>query len=673
MIARGPSLTCAGLSESLKLDSRRVRQVVCQASIVLALPFLTGAAGAAEDTQLKYSSKQAAEFVQTYCSVCHTGKAPPGHFNAADLAAQSSFREKADTWNKVISRVKNSEMPPRGMRAPNMDEREQFVGWAQSTLQAEVCAAGISPGVAPIRRLSRSQYSDTIRDLLNLHVDAGSALPADGAGGEGFDNAAETLFLSPIHAEKYLDAAKLALSSAAKDPRARAKFLIAKPGPGVSADAAARTILGAFLPRAFRRPLQSGELQFYLDVFHAAAKRGDSFDDSILFALRAVLISPQFLFRSETPNPGVEMKLVDDYAMASRLSYFLWNSMPDSLLMALAQAGKLNDPEILKTQVARMLRNGKSFDFEQSFVEQWLRTRDLGKSIQPDTELYPSWKDEELQGDIRYQPILFFREILAHDLSLLNLLDSKFTIATRKLQKLYGLDIKQEHGSQPDRIELPEGSNRGGLLGMAAILAVSSHPQRTSPVLRGKWLLESILGTPPPPPPPNVPPLAEGPAQETHTVRERLSLHRANPACATCHTRIDPLGFALENYDVLGRWRTEEAGKPIDAKGQLPDGTTFDGPEQLKAVLLEKKDVFLRNLTNKLLGYALGRGLTIEDSCTVDGIVAEVKRNDYSAYSLINAIVLSTPFRYQAGTAPRGTDPKQMLTANNTEEKHRTP
>jgi Protein of unknown function (DUF1592)/Protein of unknown function (DUF1588)/Protein of unknown function (DUF1585)/Protein of unknown function (DUF1595) len=485
-------------------------------------------------------------------------------------------------------------------------------------------------------------------------------------------NAAETLFLSPIHAEKYLDAAKLALSAAAKDPRSSAKFLIARPGPGVTSDEAARSILVEFLARAFRRPLEDGELTFYLKVFRAAEKRGQSFRDSILFTLSAVLMSPQFLFRSEAPNTGSEMQLLDDYALASRLSYFLWDSMPDSLLMALAERGRLKDPEILKGQVARMLRNSKSFDFAQSFVEQWLRTRDLGRSIQPDAGLFPSWKDAELQGDIRYQPVLFFQEILANDLSLLNLLDSKFTIATRKLQKLYGLDIKQRKDSQPERIELPEGSHRGGLLGMSAVLAVSSHPQRTSPVLRGKWVLESILGTPPPPPPPNVPPLEEGAAQAAHTLRERLAQHRANPVCAGCHSRIDPLGFALENYDVMGKWRTEEAGKPIDAKGELADGTTFDGPEQLKAVLLQRKDIFLRNLTSKLLGYALGRGLSLQDSCTVDAIAAEVKRNNYSASSLINGVVLSTPFRYQMGTRTPGPDAKQTLTADNTQEGQRT-
>jgi hypothetical protein len=304
-----------------------------------------------------------------------------------------------------------------------------------------------------------------------------------------------------------------------------------------------------------------------------------------------------------------------------------------------------------------MLRNPKSFDFVQSFVEQWLGTRALGPTIRPDAKLFPVYSsDEELQGDIRYQPVLFFREIVANDLSLLNLLDSKFTIATKKLQKLYGLNVKPPRSDigaeSPQRIELPEDSHRGGLLGMSAVLAVSSHPQRTSPVLRGKWVLDAILGTPPPPPPPNVPALEEPSGATPHTVRELLTQHRANPVCASCHSRIDPLGFALENYDAVGRWRVEESGKPVDAKGELPDGTAFDGPDQLKAVLLEKKSLFVRNLTNKMLGYALGRGLTLKDSCVVDNIVAEVERNNYNAQTLINSVVMSMPFRYQTGTSP---------------------
>ncbi len=606
--------------------------------------------------QPAFSFDDAQIFLKTYCAACHQGKGAIAGFNLAQFSTPESFHERGPKWNSILNRVRNNEMPPRGKPAPPMAQREAFTVWALASLKTEACAGGIVPGPAPVRRLNRTEYSSTIRDLLNLHVDVGAGLPADGAGGEGFDNAAETLFLSPIHAEKYLDAAKQALDFAAKDPRSRAKFLTAKPGNGVTPPQAARKILEEFVPRAFRRPVDESDLLVYLGLFQSAQKSGKSFDDSILFAIRGVLVSPQFLFRVEAVNPGSEPRLLDDYALATRLSYFLWGSTPDSLLLALAEAGKLHEPEILNGQVARMLRNTKSFDFVQSFVEQWLGTRALGQTIRPDAKLFPEYSgDEELQGDIRYQPVLFFREILSNDLSLLNLLDSKFTITTKKLQKLYGLNVKPSSGdntSAPQRIELPEDSHRGGLLGMSAVLAVSSHPQRTSPVLRGKWMLDAILGTPPPPPPPNVPPLEEPKGDAPKTVRELLDRHRADPVCASCHSRIDPMGFALENFDALGRWRTADNGKPVDAKGELTDGTTFDGPDQLKAVLLQKKGLFVRNLTNKMLGYALGRGLTLKDSCVVDSILAEVERNNYSAHSLINSVVMSMPFRYQTGAVP---------------------
>lgn len=575
------------------------------------------------------------KFLNTHCGACHGGKSAAGGFNVAEV-------DRLQVWNRAALRVFNGEMPP-GKPLP-VEQRELFANWVRDKIRAEACAAGTPPAPAPARRLSRTQYTSTIRDLLNLHIDIGSTLPADGAGGEGFDNAAETLFVSPIHAEKYLETAKVALDFARKDPRARAKFLIAAPGDGVTPETAARTIFAEFLPRAFRRPAGKSDIEFHLSLFRSAIQRNDSFEDAIVYALRGALISPQFLFR-------IEPAKLDDYALASRLSYFLWGSMPDTLLLALAETGKLSDPEILKGQVARMLRNPRSTDFARSFVDQWLRTRDVGETFKPDAELFPEWSDTELQGDIKNQPLLFFREIFANNLSVLDMIDSKWTIATRKLQRvLYNTNIRParpNNQEQPQRIELPEGSRRGGLLGMTAVLAVSSHPHRTSPVLRGKFLLEAILGTPPPPPPPNVPKLDEPKEGAPHgaTLRERLAQHRADPTCASCHARIDPLGFALENYDVIGRWRGDDGGQPIDAKGQLPDGTAFDGPDQLKTALMQRKSLFVRNLTNKILGYALGRGLTLQDSCTVDSIVAELERSNYSSHALINAVVMSAPFR----------------------------
>jgi len=359
-----------------------------------------------------------------------------------------------------------------------------------------------------------------------------------------------------------------------------------------------------------------------------------------------------FLFRAEAPGAGIEPRLLDQYALASRLSYFLWGSMPDELLFDIAAAGKLQDPAVLKEMVRRMLNNDRSLGFVQRFVEQWLHTRDLAGEKAPDSKLFPEYAgDEELRSDIRFQPILFFRELVVRNMSLLNLLDSKYTIGTSNLAKHFGVQLPLDRGrsKQPQWVELPDGTHRGGLLGMPAVLAVSSHPYRTSPVLRGAWILESILGTPPPPPPPNVPALEEPPpGAAAATVRERLAVHRANPACAGCHSRIDGLGFALENYDVVGRWRSEEAGKPVDASGELADGTKLEGPAGLKSALLDRKELFIRNLAAKMLGYALGRGLTLSDSCTVDAIVAQLKEKDYGARTLVEAIVMSVPFRYQA-------------------------
>jgi hypothetical protein len=448
-----------------------------------------------------------------------------------------------------------------------------------------------------------------------------------------------------------MEVAKFAMDFAAKEYKSRAKVLVRLPGPGVTAPRAAREIFANFLPRAFRRPVRAEEIAPYLELFQSAQKAGQSFEESIFFSLRAALVSPMFLFRVEPLNPGPGPRPLDQFALASRLSYFLWGSMPDEMLFDIAAAGKLQDPKVLKELVPRMLRNDRSLGFAQRFTEQWLRTRELGTEKAPDAKLFPAYAaDEELRSDIRFEPILFFREILVRDLPLWNLLSSKHTVGTSNLSKHYGikLPVRQTATKQPQWVELPEGSRRGGLLGMSAVLAVSSYPYRTSPVLRGAWILESLLGTPPPPPPPNVPALEEAHGSEAaKTVRERLTLHRENPACAGCHSHIDGLGFALENYDVLGRWRDEEGGKPVDASGELADGSRFVGPVELKAMLLDKKDVFIRNLTAKMLGYALGRGLTLKDSCAVDDIVLKLKENDYSAQTLVHSIVLSVPFRNQ--------------------------
>jgi hypothetical protein len=326
---------------------------------------------------------------------------------------------------------------------------------------------------------------------------------------------------------------------------------------------------------------------------------------------------------------------------------------------------------VLNEEIGRMLRSGKSRNFIESFVTQWLGTRVLGREFFPDPKVFPTYTaDADLQGEIRFQPILFFHSMLANNDPVTDLVDSNWTIITKKLAELYGIDkslLRKESQSQPFRIQLPPGSHRGGLLGMSAVLAVSSYPYRTSPVLRGKWVLDSILGTPPLPPPPNVPALEDHKAgAPLKTIRERLAQHRENPVCASCHNSIDPLGFALENYDALGQWRTEDAGKPIDNTGELPDGTKFEGPDQLRSVLLQRKDLFLRNLTSRMLGYAVGHGLTRTDSCTVDAIMDQLRANGYKSQTLIEGIVMSLPFRYQAGAQPVPAQAAPVHTKENT-------
>jgi mono/diheme cytochrome c family protein len=617
------------------------------AATLLTLPLALAAQSA------RYSFSDAQTFLKTHCQACHQGTAAAAGFDIKEIASPATLRSATARWNMLALRVRNGEMPPKGAPVPPADQRAQFVDWITSSVRTAGCAADVMPTAPPVRRLNRDEYAATIRDLLDIQTDVTSSLPADGAGGEGFDNAGETLFLSPLLSEKYIQAAKFVMDIAAKEYKPRARILVAHPGNGVSQEQAAREILKAFLPRAFRYPVKEEDVEPYLALFRAARKQGQEFEPAIFFTLRAVLVSPRFLFLAEPSNTSGDTRRVDAYSLASRMSYFLLGSMPNEFLFDIAAAGKLHDPAVVHELIPRMLRREQALEFAKRFVDQWLRIRQLDGDRAPDAKLFPAWTtDEEMRSDIRLQPALFFHEILKRDLSVLNLIDSKQTVVTRKLMRHLGETIKLTgDAQQPQFADLPEGSTRGGLLGMPAVLAVSSYPYRTSPVLRGAWILESILGTPPPPPPAEVPALEKQATAEPKTVREMLTLHRESPVCASCHSRIDPLGFALENYDFIGRWRDQDAGKPIDNRGELPDGTVVAGPQSLKAALLDRKDLFVRNLTAKMLGYALGRGLTPQDACTVDRIVAELRDNDYRAQKLVELVILSSPFQNQAPTA----------------------
>jgi len=358
--------------------------------------------------------------------------------------------------------------------------------------------------------------------------------------------------------------------------------------PGQHTLACARTNLADLARRAYRRPVTDEEVDGLMHFVQQAQANGDTIDQGMQLAVEAILVSPRFLFRIEPAGA------LDDFQFASRLSYFLWSSMPDDELFQLAAQHRLRDPEILHAQIHRMLLDPKSRALTENFVGQWLQTRNLA-SIQPDPAKFPQF-DRELRRDMQQETGLFFQSIVRGDRPIAEFIAANYTFLNERLAAFYG--IQNVQGAQFRRVDLPPDSHRGGILTQASVLTVSSYPARTSPVLRGKWILQNLLDSAPPPPPPNVPTLDQTSTSPTATVRQRLELHRANPACQGCHARMDPLGFALENYDAIGHWRTQEGDLPIDAG---------DGPEALKQQLLKDQDRFARCLASRLTTYALGR------------------------------------------------------------------
>jgi hypothetical protein len=429
------------------------------------------------------------------------------------------------------------------------------------------------------------------------------------------------------------------------DTPSREKIFVCKPpAGGKDDDPCARMILTNLSHRAFRRPVTDADVQPLMS-FYKSGSQESGFDSGIEKALRAMLVSPDFVFRIERdPHgkaPGTVYR-VSDVELASRLSYFIWSSMPDQTLQDLAEKGKLKDPAVLAQQVRRMLDDPRSQSLVDNFVSQWLTLRNIALS-KPDPDAFPEF-DESLRQAFRTETELFTENVIREDRPVTELLDANYTFVNQRLAEHYG--IPNIYGSQFRKVTLTD-PNRGGLLGQGSILTVTAYPNRTSVVQRGKWILEALLGAPPPPPPPGIPDFtAKGKDGKQLTVRQSMELHRSNAVCASCHARMDPLGFALENYDGVGKWRTTEAGMPIDPSGKLPDGTTFQGPAGLKKALLAgHRDEFLATITSKLLTFALGRGLEYYDMPAVRSITRQAAKDDYRVSALVTAIVQSTPFQ----------------------------
>jgi hypothetical protein len=427
------------------------------------------------------------------------------------------------------------------------------------------------------------------------------------------------------------------------DSPSRRRIFICRPSKFGDEEGCAKRILSTVIRRAYRRPVTDADLQIPLKFYKDS--RTEGFEAGIEMALRAVLVSPEFLFRVEQDPAGVAPGApyrISDLELASRLSFLLWSSIPDDELLDAAIRGKLQTPAVLETQVRRLLADPRSKSLVNNFAGQWLYLRNLA-SITPDMRAFPDF-DDNLRQAFRQETELFFESILREDRSVLDLLRANYTYLNERLAKHYG--IPNIYGSRFRRVTFSDGENRGGLLRQGSILTITSYATRTSPVLRGKWILDNLLGTPPPPPPPVVPLLKEGSEPgKPLTMRDRLAEHRKNPACSGCHQLMDPVGFSLENYDAVGRWRSVDDTKPIDAAGGLPDGSSFVGVSGLEQALVSRPEGYVTTLTEKLLTYALGRGVEYYDGPAVRKIVRDAQAKDYKFSSIILGVVSSTPFQ----------------------------
>ena len=583
-----------------------------------------------------------APFLTSYCLDCHGHDQPEAGLTLQRHSAPATNIDDVDVWHKVLGMVERGLMPPPDETQPTPEEVSAFAERIRLELDKFDCTDRVYPGRVTIRRLNRAEYNNTVRDLLGIDFQPADDFPSDDVGA-GFDNIGDVLSVSPILIEKYLAAAAEIVKRALADPPARSRILVCDPAKaeGEDVEACYRKIVRTFASRAFRRPATDAELDRLLRFGRAAFEQGASADEALSLALQAILASPHFLFRVELAaevKGSDSVQPLSDFELASRLSYFLWSSMPDAQLIGLARAGKLHRPEVLREQVTRMLADSKSEALVQNFAGQWLQLRDLA-NLTPDRDLFPDF-DEPLRTAMRNETELLFRSIVREDHSVLTFLDADYSFLNERLARHYGIAGVQ--GDDFRRVTLND--QRRGLLAHGSILLLTSNPTRTSPVKRGKWILENLLDDPPPPPLPGVMELDDQ-AELVGALRERMEQHRADPNCAVCHRTMDALGFGLENFDAVGAWRDRDGRFPINGSGTLPGDLSFRGPRQLIQALTEhNKEDFCRCLAKKMLTYALGRELQPFDRCAIDIAVKELAAGDYKFSALVTAIVTSIPF-----------------------------
>ena len=591
----------------------------------------------------KIFKEKVGPFVEKYCARCHGSRAKAG-INLQSAVKNPSGESAILHFKKAAANVKVHDMPPEdAAKQPTDEERRQFVKW----IGKNKYLAPRDPGAFVIRRLTKTEYANTLRDLYGVDPSIAESLP-DEVVGEGFLNS-----ISALQSEQFLGIANRVVAQVVapegKAPTAVQKRLFGDaPTEGADLRKAARDIARSLARDAYRRPPTDAELAVLVDVYDLGRKNELNHTAALGLMLKAVLVSPQFLFITPAGEPESKGNIVplDNFQLASRLSYLLWSAPPDAELAALANKGELRKPGVLREQVGRLLQDARSRALFDGFGAQWLGINKLAGQVF-DPKKFPQMTPT-LRTAMIDEARLFFSSIVSENKSVVQFVNSDYTFLNEPLAKVYGLG-QSVRGPKMRRVKLTN-PNRGGILGMPATLATTSFPNRTSPVNRGVWVLEQILGERVPPPPADIPELEEQEHKDVKglTLRQRTELHQSEATCRNCHKILDPIGFGLENFDSIGRWRdTNNEGLAIDSKGQLPDGKKFSTPAELKRLLAKREADLARNLTERLMAYALGRQLGGYDDVVIDQLMVKIAKENYRVRAIIAEVITSYLFTHR--------------------------
>ncbi|WP_437228932.1 DUF1592 domain-containing protein [Planctomicrobium sp. SH661] len=598
------------------------------------------------------ADEQTHAIFRSHCIQCHSQTESNGNVDLESVHRLPTLKAKYAVWKKVIEQVSAGTMPPETESPLTSEEKQLLLDWYAKTFDTSTKP---DPGPPLTRQLTRTEYVQTIQDLLRIRFNAAEAvgLPNENSGGVFANRAGGQVFDSNLM-EKYFSAADITLEYlfTHEDAVSAREQLMSAGGEGSArGKPEVRLVLAPFLKRAFRRPVSEAEVERFALLADISLDAGESFESSLQRSMKPVLVSPHFLLRIEQSptNPG-EVIRVSEHELATRLSYFLWGTMPDDELTSLADAGTLSQPDILEKQTRRLLQDPRAVSLTTELLETWLQLPSLGKAL-PNQNHFPTFT-RSLREAMGQETHRFCEHMRTEDRSILDFLNADYTFVNAELAKHYRLSPVK--GKEFVKVHLRPEDHRGGVLGMGSVLTMTSHSDRTKPTARGKWILEVLLGTPPPPPPANAGNFAPADKNrpEPKTFREKLGQHASDPNCVACHRRVDPMGFALENFDAIGNWRDSTPESRIDNAATLPGVGDFEGVEGLRKVLQDKQPQFVRNLVAQTLSYALGREVSYYDEPTIQQITTDLQANDYRFSTLILGVVKSLPFQYRKAEEP---------------------